>query len=277
MKILAIMGSPRKKGNTYKLTKNVEEEMKQLGDVEFEYLHLKDANIQPCKGCSACIQKGGEFCPLMDDRDKIEEKIMDADGVILASPVYLMQVTGLMKNLIDRMAYICHRPRFFNQKAMIISTTGGLGLKETLNYLEFVAGGWGLNFVNKLGVKTPYWQKNSHKRNSGKIHKAAKTFYQTIESEKLPNPSLNDHLRFKFMKELSKNLKEYLPADYEFYKNEENYYYDTKTNVLKKFTAGIIFKIAFYMMKKDLMEDKGNKENKNEILPNLKASGYKRD
>jgi multimeric flavodoxin WrbA len=59
-----------------------------------------------------------------------------SDGVIFVSPAYCQNVTALMKNFVDRFAYIFHRPRFFNQKALIISTTCGAGLKETLNYLE---------------------------------------------------------------------------------------------------------------------------------------------
>ncbi len=259
--VLAIIGSPKKKGNTYEVTKKVEEKMKQLGDVEFEYLFLKDVNLQPCKGCFACIPKDENLCPLKDDRAKIEEMIMGADGVILASPVYVMHVTWLMKILVDRLAYICHRPRFFNQKAMAISTTAGIGLKETLDYLEQVAGGWGLDFVNKLGIQTPPWplssklQDNNHK----KIQNAAKIFYNALESKKLSSPNLNDYMRFKIIKRMSKRLKEYLRADYKFYKNYESYYYDTKIGNFKKFAAWFMLKIVFFMMRDNFVENEGNK------------------
>ena len=251
LKVLAIMGSPKKKGNTYNVTRKVEEEMKQLGEVEFEYLFLKDTNLQPCKGCFLCISKDENLCPIKDDLNEIENKIMDADGVILASPVYVMQVTWLMKILIDRMAYVCHRPRFFAQKAMVISTTGGLGLKETLDYLETVAVGWGLNYVNKLGIETPPWSKSikSHKKNEKKIQDSAKIFYGALESKKLSHPTLTDYFRFKMVKELSERLKEYLQADYNFYKNYENYYYDTKIGVSKKIMVWFMLKIGFFIMR----------------------------
>lgn len=251
LKVLAIMGSPKKKGNTYKVTRKVEEEMKQLGEVEFEYLFLKDADLQPCKGCFLCISKDENLCPIKDDLNEIEKKIMDADGVVLASPVYVMQVTWLMKILIDRMAYICHRPRFFAQKAMAISTTGGIGLKETLDYFEMVAEGWGIHFTNKLGIETPPWPKSpkSHKKDKKKIRDSAKIFYGALESKKLASPTLNDYIRFKIVKELSKRLKEYLQADYNFYKKHENYYYDTKIGIYKKIMAWFMLKIGFFMMK----------------------------
>jgi multimeric flavodoxin WrbA len=262
MQVLAIMGSPRKKGNTYKITKKVEKEMKHLGNVEFEYLFLKDVNLQPCTGCFVCISKDGNLCPIKDDRTLIEEKIKNADGVILASPVYVMQISWLMKVLVDRMAHHCHRPRFFNQKAIAIATTGGIGLKETLNYLELVAGAWGLNFVDKLGLQTPPWPKSSKAYSSDeeKIKITAKIFYKALEKKDRRNPSLMEYVGFRIFKEMSNSLKEYLPADYHFYKNHENYYYDTDISFVKKIIASIMLKIIFFMMR-----DNFDKENKKMI------------
>ncbi|HEX3014598.1 MAG TPA: flavodoxin family protein [Methanobacterium sp.] len=258
LKVLAIMGSPRKKGNTYKLTRKVEEKMKQLGNVEFEYLFLKDVNLQPCKGCFLCIPKNENLCPLKDDLAEIEKRIMESDGVILTSPVYALQISWLMKILVDRLAYLFHRPRYFGKSAMAISTTGGLGLKETLNYLEVVAEGWGLNFVCKLGIETPPWPKTSksNKRNEKKIHNTAKTFYDSLGSKKLQNPSLRKYIGFKIVKGLSERLKEYLQADYQFYKNRENYYYDMEIGVFKKIGAWLMLKIGFFMMRDNFVENK---------------------
>lgn len=251
MKILAIMGSPRTNGNTYNVTKQVEKEMKKLGKVEFEYLFLKDANLQPCKGCSQCIKKGEKSCSLKDDLSKIERMIMDADGVILASPVYVMQVSWLMKVLVDRLAFLSHRPRFFKQKAMVIATTGAVGLKETLDYLEMVAGGWGITFVHKLGIETPFWPKtsNSNKKNMKKICNAANIFYNVLKQDKLPSLGLNEYMRFKILKEVSIRLKEYVKADYEFYKDKREYYYRTNLNIFMKLIAWSILKVGLFMFR----------------------------
>jgi multimeric flavodoxin WrbA len=259
MKVLAIMGSPQKRGNTYQVTRKVEEKMKQLGDVEFECLFLKDADLKPCQGCFACIKKGGKFCPLKDNRTKIEEMIIAADGVIFASPVYVMQVTWLMKVLIDRMAYICHRPRFFNQKYLAISTTGGVGLKETLNYLEVAAGSWGFDLAGKLGIQTPPWPVSPQlqDKNDKKIQKAAEKFYNALESKKASNPSL--YMSFRIFKALSERLREYLPADYQFYKEKKEFYYDNaKVGVFRKITTGIILKIFLFMMRDNFVKGKEN-------------------
>jgi multimeric flavodoxin WrbA len=55
MKILTIRGSPRK-GNTYRAVRRIEENLKAMGDVQFEYLWLKDAGLADCKGCTVCLK-----------------------------------------------------------------------------------------------------------------------------------------------------------------------------------------------------------------------------
>jgi multimeric flavodoxin WrbA len=142
MKILAIIGSPRGKGNCYKLTRKVEEKMSLLGNVEFEYLFLKDVDLKPCRGCGLCYLKGENLCPLKDDRASVEQKMAEADGVVFATPTYVLNVSGIMKNFIDRFAYVSHRPRFF-KPALVVSTTGAVGLETTLFMLGLMAGSWG--------------------------------------------------------------------------------------------------------------------------------------
>ncbi|MGE5473735.1 MAG: NAD(P)H-dependent oxidoreductase, partial [Ignavibacteriales bacterium] len=137
MKILVIMGSPRK-GNTYRATKKIEEFMQSLGNVEFEYIMLRDAGLSQCSGCLACFGKGEDHCPHKDSAHIIEQKMHDADGVIFATPVYGISVSALMKTFIDRFSYIFHRPRFFDKKALLLSTAGALGNKEVLDYLKLV-------------------------------------------------------------------------------------------------------------------------------------------
>lgn len=139
MKILVIIGSPRK-GNTYRAAQRVEDVMRSLGDVEFEYLMLRDVKLEPCRGCHACFEWGEERCPVRDDAPAVGEKMHDADGVIFASPVYGLAATALMKNFIDRFSYTFHRPRFFDKKALLLATAGAVGEKDVLDYLEDVAG-----------------------------------------------------------------------------------------------------------------------------------------
>lgn len=93
--------SPKKKDNTYQLTKKVEKRIKQFGDVEFEYVFLKDLDLKTCKGCQICFNKGEDLCPLKDDMEMVEEKMHKAEGIIFTLPNYVFNVSGIMKNFID--------------------------------------------------------------------------------------------------------------------------------------------------------------------------------
>jgi len=85
--------------------------------------------MEMCRGCFACFSKGKEFCPLKDDKPEIERKLLESDGVIQISPGYAWNVSGLMKNFIDRFAYTLHRHIFFDQSLMLFAD-GGSGLKS---------------------------------------------------------------------------------------------------------------------------------------------------
>jgi multimeric flavodoxin WrbA len=140
VKILAIMGSPRKNGSGTKVIRRIEEVMRRQGEVEIDYLYLRDANLAACRGCFQCISRGEQFCPLKDYRIAIEARTDAADGIILISPGYVQNVSGLMKNFMDRMAYTNHRPRFFGKKVMLVAN-GGAALKKTLGALRIAIGG----------------------------------------------------------------------------------------------------------------------------------------
>jgi len=150
VKVLAVIGSPRK-GNTYEIVRRVEDKMKSLGPVEFEYVFLKDVNLGRCRGCQLCILRGEDACPLGDDRALLERKMREAGGLILASPVYALQVTAVTKNFLDHFAYLFHRPRLFGKKALVIANAAG-GLKDTARLLADNARAWGCDVVARLAT-----------------------------------------------------------------------------------------------------------------------------
>jgi len=106
MKILGILGSPRRGGNTELLLEEVLKGAEAEG-AEAERLRLTDYNIIPCKECLACYRDGN--CILLDDMAKIYPKLLDADIVILASPIFFYGVTAWAKALIDRCQALCAR------------------------------------------------------------------------------------------------------------------------------------------------------------------------
>ncbi|MDO8870118.1 MAG: flavodoxin family protein [Methanobacteriaceae archaeon] len=256
MKVLAIMGSPRKRGNTYQATQELEKEMRKLGDVKFEYLFLQDAHLEMCRGCFNCLSRGEEFCSLKDDREDIEKRILEADGVIFASPVYCQMVSGLMKNFIDRFAYIFHRPVFFKQRALAICTTAGSGANETLKYLETLHI-WGFGKMNKLGIIIPPWPMSEalKKKNQRNIEKSAHEFYKSLEKGGMARPTFNEYVHFRFMK-FTSSMGEYFPADHEFYQDKDSYFYPLKISPFKRIGVTIMMKIVLF-----LMRDMGPAEN----------------
>lgn len=261
MKILAIIGSPRK-GNSYKVTKRVEERMKNWGDVEFEYLFLKDAHLEQCRGCFLCLSNGEHLCPLKDNRDEIIVHMLGSDGVILVSPVYVMNVTGLMKNFIDRLAFICHRPRFFHQHAMVLSTTGGVGLRPVLKYLSNVAQIWMFKSVTKLGVMTPpqvMISPSLKSKNDKKILAAATKFHSIIQENKRQTPSLRSMIQFRIQRALFtiEETVEDMPADHKHYMSlrDKKFYIDAKINVFKDMMAWFFEKIVLHQARRSMKEN----------------------
>jgi len=249
MKVLAIIGSPRK-GNSYRITQQVENRLKYYAsnigkvDLEFDYLFLKDANLELCKGCFTCIPRGEDKCPLKDSRADIEKRILASDGIILVSPVYSMNVPWLMKNFMDRFAYTLHRPIFVNQKLMLIVTAGEVGLKETLKSLSCTMGGSYL--VSKLAVKTPPFKYRPKYEESiaRDVEKASRKFYRALKSDKPLPPTFWDVLWFQAFKTISEKTKHHFPADYDFYKDKEYFFYETKVNPLKTFVAKLMVRLV---------------------------------
>lgn len=123
--MVAFIGSPHR-GRTCEIVELFEQKLKELGEIDFKSVSLKDVDLKLCRGCGVCLEKGEEYCALKDDRDALLAMLREADGVIFATPVYSLQVTALMKNFLDRLAYVFHRPCFFHKAFMPIVVQGGI-------------------------------------------------------------------------------------------------------------------------------------------------------
>lgn len=73
MKVLTIIGSPRKNGNSYQAAKKLEDNIKHKGDYQFEYLFLRNFNLQDCKGCFNCRNYAQTCVLLMRDLGPAEK------------------------------------------------------------------------------------------------------------------------------------------------------------------------------------------------------------
>ena len=100
-KIIVLVGSPRKGGNTEMLAKAFADGAGQHHDVEL--VSVADCRIHPCLGCNRCYSGEGHQCVQQDDMTAIYRKFMEADTVVIVSPVYFYGVSAQLKALIDRL------------------------------------------------------------------------------------------------------------------------------------------------------------------------------
>lgn len=124
MKSLCIVGSPRQK-NTYNMAKIVLEKT----GFDYEIILLKNKNIKPCGDCRNCHT--AFKCEVKDDMEEIYKKLEKADVIIFASPTYFHNVSGLMKNFMDRCLPFYFSKKLEGKEAVLL-TAGGFQ-----NYLEF--------------------------------------------------------------------------------------------------------------------------------------------
>lgn len=102
MKVIAINGSPKPKGNTYLALKTVCDDLA-LQNIETEIIHVGNMSI---KGCIACGRCSEGHCIFSDENlREMVEKVHAADGIILGSPVYYASIAGTMKSFLDRLFF----------------------------------------------------------------------------------------------------------------------------------------------------------------------------
>ncbi|MBN1804403.1 MAG: flavodoxin family protein [Sedimentisphaerales bacterium] len=118
-KILAVVGSPRKNGNTHILVSKIAEGAKSK-DAEVDALFLDDFTIKECNGCHVCWKM--DDCVRNDDMINIYPRIIKSDVIIFGTPVYWYGPTAIMKGFIDRFVYFnCpkNRPKIQGKSAVI--------------------------------------------------------------------------------------------------------------------------------------------------------------
>ena len=137
MKVLGINGSSRKDGNTAIIIGKVFEELNKE-DIEIELIQLADYDIQPCRGCFAC--KGRGNCVFAKDGFAyIFSQMVEADGIILGSPVYSADVSARMKAFLERGGVVvATNPGLLRHKVgasvAAVRRGGGMTTVDTMNH-----------------------------------------------------------------------------------------------------------------------------------------------
>jgi multimeric flavodoxin WrbA len=154
MKVVAVNGSARGKGNTSLLIEAVFEPLRDAG-VECELIELAGKDVRGCTACGTCTAKADGKCyGRRDDANEIIERLAAADGIILGSPVYFGDVTAEIKALMDRAGYVGRSKRdMFMRKpgaaVVAVRRAGGMHAFDTLNHFFSIA--------EMVTVGSSYW------------------------------------------------------------------------------------------------------------------------
>lgn len=100
-KVLILLGSPRKKGNSALLAAQAARGAKAAG-ADVETIYLQGLDIRACSACDACQRKPGSGCVIRDDMQALYPKLTQADALLLATPVYWFTMSAQMKLWLDR-------------------------------------------------------------------------------------------------------------------------------------------------------------------------------
>jgi multimeric flavodoxin WrbA len=152
MKVVGITGSLRAKSNTLQYVTAALKVLDQNG-FETELISLRGKEIKPCNGCYDCVKKG--YCTIKgDDFDEILDKMRTAEGLILASPVYLSSVVPQMMALLARATFVAYwNDKFFTGKVggpITVARRAGHNLAFSQLLLWF--------FINGITVPgSTYW------------------------------------------------------------------------------------------------------------------------
>lgn len=144
MRIIGINSSPHRNGSTSKLLREALRGAREAG-AETEEIYLPELNIKYCVGCQMCLANEG--CSLKDDINALRGKVLQADGVILGSPTYEMDMNAMMKNFLDRiMPFTGYRSAMRGKYIAAVSTAGAFGAEEAAKRMTMIKLGF-----HKLG------------------------------------------------------------------------------------------------------------------------------
>ena len=158
-KVVVLNGSPRKNFNTAQLLKEAQKGAETSG-AEAEYFNLYDYNFKGCMSCFACQRKGSitnGLCAIRDDLRPILEKCLNADAIIIGTPVYFSYPTGEFRSFIERLLFANHTYMIDKEKGGLkrrLEKTIPTGVIFTMNCPEDLAKEINYNIILEENVKS---------------------------------------------------------------------------------------------------------------------------
>lgn len=141
MKVLAIVASARKTGNSEILAREMLAALPE--SVEKKMIRLADFNIEPCKACYACLPSGCD-CVIQDDYDAFLQQVRAADAVIVAAPVYFLGMHTRLKLLCDRFISVLNEPEKYAGRRCVVAVPYGVegwqgyGVEAIVSFARFL-------------------------------------------------------------------------------------------------------------------------------------------
>ncbi len=255
MKKVTVFIASQQRRATYGAVREFEGHLRSRAELDFEYVFLKDYHLENCRGCCLCFNKGEEYCPLQDDRDLLIQKIDESDGVIFATPNYAFQVAAPMKTLIDRLAFMLHRPRYFGKAFTALVTQGIYGGDAIVKYLgDTVGKNLGFRVAKGCALRALEPRTEAEqKKITRETKKAAARFYRELMRPAPATPSIFRLMLFRLSRTSIKEMLSDERRDYRHYKErgwfEGDYYYPVSLGPVKK-TAGYLFDLLGRQMVK---------------------------
>lgn len=245
-KVLLINASNRKK-NTYKLLTSVKDILVSKG-YEAEILNLSDYKIEFCKGCEVCVLRGN--CYVKDDSNIIKKKIIESDALVIGTPVYLNNMSGILKTFIDRTCDWFHRSEVAEKPTLLVANTQGSGLDQTLNSIKEVTTQWGAFVGGTIS-------RNGRNFNKAIEEKELSHFIKLIESDsKSYSPSFKEIYTYNIQRTLATNV---FPLDKEYWDKKgwlsRAYFPKAKLNIIQKAYGNGIYKMLSKVIKPNEQAD----------------------
>ncbi|MFZ5973904.1 MAG: flavodoxin family protein [Bacillota bacterium] len=230
-------------------------------NIEVKTAALREEAIGYCRGCGVCIGKGEGYCPMHEDAaQKLLEEMLRADGVIIVTPNYALQVPGLLKNLLDRLSFVFHRPRLFGRVFMSVVISGVYGGPKINKYLNETMEFWGFRPVKGAsipGALYPNEQRSeeTEEKSRQKITEAAARFIKALNSQKPRTPSFFRVAIFRATRTSMKHFDAALAPDRAHYEKngwfDSAYYYSVALGPFKSLFGAFVDGVMKRMAKKE--------------------------
>ncbi len=217
--VVAINGSPHEGfGNTSQMLAMLGENLSREG-LELEEIFLSQYQIGFCTGCATCLETGA--CWVRDDYKSVVRQVLEADAVILASPVYINNITAQMKTFLDRSLGYGHRPRSTWKPGLALSVSAGHGETWAADYLGQVLRLFGAFPVGKFtAIAVSPGEFLGRETVEARAADLARDLARAVKEGRRYPATDQDLLYWQFMSSLIKQNRDFMVADYEHWQEQ---------------------------------------------------------